>query len=283
MPTGRKTCQGCPVTIIDQSRAVRLRRGVRSTAATVRIAAVVPIADMPYLLVGVGLRLLQFAVFVGVWRSLAPGELPGQSTVTTLLTYSAMAQILGPLLSPMTTLTAHVANGSLAVRLLWPMGVVAQFAGEMFGALLPGAIAGAVVIAGAAVLMGVPLAPAGSVVLFALSLLLALAVSVAVDFWFGLLTVELGNGIWFVSTIRAACTSVISGALIPLYVMPWHIGDVLGWLPFAAMASGPLRVYTEESGAWMLLASQAAWAVVLWYGLARRLRRVRDKVVGYGG
>ena len=222
-------------------------------------------------------------MLTGIWRSLPPEAAAGGVSVPTLLTYSAVAAAAGPLLGPQTTLSVHIANGSLSVRLLWPMGVVSQFVSEMLGSVLPATALTAAAVAGAAVLFDVPLAPAGPPPLFLVSLLLAVAAGVAVDFWFALLTVHLGSGIWLVNSIRAACTSVLSGALIPFSVMPWHIGDVLALLPFAAMASGPLRVYTQETGAAGLIAFQAGWAVLLWLGLARRVRASRDKVVGFGG
>lgn len=271
-------------TVDRLSAGGRAHRAVHAFFATMRISAAMPVSDTPFRIIGLGLRVLQFGVLVGIWRSLPADRLAASGlTVSALLTYSALAQAVGPLLNPQTSLTEHIANGSLAVRMLWPMGVVSQFASEMLGAIVPITLVGAAVISGAALLFHVPLTGAGSPSLFVLSLLLAIVVGLAVDFWFALLTVRLGNGIWFVNAIRAACTSVISGALIPLSLMPWHVGRVLQVLPFAAMASGPLRVYTQSSGAATLLASQAAWAIVLWAGVVWWAAKSRDKVVGQGG
>ena len=243
-----------------------------------------PKSDLPFLAVGAGLRLLQFGVFVGIWRSLPHEKLAASGlTVGTLLTYSAIAQMAGPLLNPKTTLAEHVVNGTLAVRLLWPLGVVSQFVAEMLGSAILVTIISIAGISVAAVLLDVSLAPTGAPLLFVLSLILGITVGVAVDFWFALLTVRLRYSVWFVASIRTALTAVVSGALIPLNLMPWHIGDVLGVLPFAAMASGPLRVYTQETGAFPLLASQAVWAAILWLGLVWAVKKSRDKVVGAGG
>ena len=248
------------------------------------IAMAMPKSDVPFLAAGAGLRLLQFGVLVGIWRSLPPDKLAASGmTVGALLTYSAVAQIAGPLLNPKTTLAAHVTNGTLAVRLLWPLGVVSQFVAELLGSALPATILSIVGISIAAALLDVSLAPAGAPLLFGLSLLLGITVGVAVDFWFALLTVRLRYSVWFVASIRTTLTAVVSGALIPLHLMPWGIGDVLGVLPFAAMASGPLRVYTQQAGAVPLLASQAVWAAVLWLGLVWAVGKSRDKVVGVGG
>ena len=153
----------------------------------------------------------------------------------------------------------------------------------MLGAAVPAVMLSLAGISIAAALLEVPLAPTGAPLFFVLSLILGITVGVAVDFWFALLTVRLRYSVWFVASIRTTLTSVFSGALIPLNLMPWHIGDVLSVLPFAAMASGPLRVYTQQTGAAPLLASQAVWAAILWFGLVWAVRKSRDKVVGVGG
>ena len=261
-----------------------VRSSVRGLTATMRIAAAMPAADIPFVSAGVVLQVLRFGVMVTIWRSLPQDQLAQTGlNLPMLLTYTAVSQIAGPLLNPRTTLADHIAGGSIVMRLLWPMGVASQFAGEMLGSTLPVMLVAGVIICFTAVLLDVPLVGDGSPSLFVLSLLLGIVVGLLVDFGFALLTVRLANGIWFVTTIRTACTTIVSGALIPFSLMPWHIGDVLQVLPFAAMASGPLLVYTRESGAWGVLASQAAWAVVLGIGLYWWIRRSRDKVVGFGG
>jgi ABC-type uncharacterized transport system permease subunit len=268
----------------DLQYGLRARRAVRGFGATMRISAVMHPSDVPYVAVNVLLQLLKFGVIVTIWQHLPADQLSGTGfDLPALLTYTTIATAVGPLLNPQTSLAEHIANGSLAVRMLWPMGIVSQFTSEMLGRVLPTALVTAGVVCGTAVLLDVPLGGAGSPALFLLSLLLGIAVGLMVDFGFALLTVRLSNGIWFVLTIRAACTTIVSGALIPFSLMPWHIGDVLQFLPFAAMASGPLLVYTQETGALGVIASQAAWAVVLWLGLAWWSRHSRDKVVGFGG
>jgi ABC-2 type transport system permease protein len=273
-----------PGAVRSCARSAEIIRAWRAFFATMRMAATVPRSDVLVLAATVGLRLLQFGVFVGIWRSLPAEQLAASGvSVPSLLTYTAVSQAIATLLNPQTTLNQHLANGTLSVRLLWPMGVVSQFVSEMLGSVFPVTALSIAALAAVAPLLGVSLAPSSPPLLCALSLLLAMTVGVAVDFLFALLTVRLGNSIWFVTIIRTASTSVISGALIPLNLMPWHIGDVLQALPFAAMAFGPLRIYTEPNGAVPLLVSQAGWAVVLWVGLVVWARRSRDKVVGLGG
>src|SRR5262249_31102855 len=99
---------------------------------------------------------------------------------------------------------------------------------------------------------------------FVLSLLLAISVGIALEFIFGALLVYFEHSVYAIDRVRAAISLLASGALIPLQLMPWGIGDALQWLPFAAMASAPLRIYTGTGDALSLMALQLGWALVLW-------------------
>ena len=76
---------------------------------------------------------------------------------------------------------------------------------------------------------------------------------------------------------------LLSGAVIPLALMPWGIGGVLGYLPFAALASAPLRIYTGTGDAVSLLALQAGWAAVLWLLAHLMWNANRERLVTHGG
>ena len=54
---------------------------------------------------------------------------------------------------------------------------------------------------------------------------------------------------------------MLSGAVIPLALLPWGLGDVLEWLPFASLAWAPLSIYTGIGDAPRLIALQVFWAL----------------------
>jgi ABC-type uncharacterized transport system permease subunit len=57
----------------------------------------------------------------------------------------------------------------------------------------------------------------------------------------------------------------------------------MGWLPFASIASAPLRLYTGTGTAQELLPLQLLWATLLW-PLTLWLWRVnQERMVSYGG
>jgi ABC-2 type transport system permease protein len=89
--------------------------------------------------------------------------------------------------------------------------------------------------------------------------------------------------LWAITQIRNALTTLLSGALLPLALLPPAVGALFGWLPFASMASAPLQIYIG-TGNWLnLVALQICWSLVLW-PLAHWLWQIgRERMVAYGG
>ena len=132
--------------------------------------------------------------------------------------------------------------------------------------------------------MGVDPRPAGpgAALLFPVALALGVTVGMALDVILSALMVNFGWSVWEVGRWRGALATVLSGALLPLSVLPWGLADVLVWLPPAAMAWAPLSIYTGASDPLRLLAVQLFWAVTLWLAAGWLWRRNRQKVVIYG-
>lgn len=119
--------------------------------------------------------------------------------------------------------------------------------------------------------------------LFVLSLVLAISVGLALEFTFGALIVAMEHNVHTINRVRTAISVLLSGALLPLPLLPWGFGEVFAWLPFASMASAPLQVYTGTGDAFRLITVQAGWSVILW-PVAYWLWRIhRGKLVSHGG
>ena len=110
-----------------------------------------------------------------------------------------------------------------------------------------------------------------------------MTVGVALDFAFSGLTIALESPIWLIDYVRGAVVSVLSGVLVPLALLPWNLGAAFDFLPFAATASTPLRIYLGQGDPLSLIAAQTAWAVALWPLVLWLWRANREQVVGYGG
>ncbi len=226
------------------------------------------------------------AVLLSIWRTLLAGRgVVSGMTLGSVLTYTLIAEVFAEPLACRTWLESAFWDGTIATRFLKPIGVFGQFAAEMCGRWVFGFGAFSLPLLLCAPLLGVNPLPASPMAggLFLLSLALAIAVGLALEYSFAALAIGMEWHPYAINSVRAAVGTLFSGAFLPLALLPWGIGTVFGWLPFAATASAPLRIYTGTGNAIRLLGVQAAWAVILWPIAARLWRKYQERMVSYGG
>jgi ABC-2 type transport system permease protein len=248
------------------------------------------VGDSPLFLLDYALRLLRVVVLLALWRSLlsdgtSQNVEPASMSLAAVLTYTVISEVFADQLNVRTTLTESFWEGTLVVRFLRPMGLIRQLSAEMAGRWAINFCLFSVPLFLVAPLLGVDPRPVSSLngALFAVSVMLAILVGLAVEFLFGAITVALEQPVWMVEYVRTAVGALLSGALLPLALYPWGIGDLFAWLPFAAMAWAPLAIYTGGGDPRWLLLSQAFWVLVLWPIADRVWRSNREKLVSYGG
>ncbi len=244
------------------------------------------VGDDPLFLLQYLFRFLRVVVLLSVWQLAYAGKgVVSGLSVAAVLTYVLIEEVFADQLTARTELWVSLRDGSIAVSFLQPFGMVGQFTARMVGRWLFSLTFFSLPLLLVSPLLGVDPRPASPVagVAFALSLLLAIVVGVALEFIFGAMLVYFEHSVFAVDNMRAALTLVVSGALIPLPLMPWGLGDVLQWLPFASVASAPLRIYTGTGDAAPLLALQIAWALLLWPFARWLWDRNRERLVSFGG
>ncbi|HEX5417246.1 MAG TPA: ABC-2 family transporter protein [Chloroflexota bacterium] len=258
----------------------------RQCIATATMAATAQFGEGPLFLMDYLLRFLRVAVLLALWRIILAdkGTVSGM-TLDDVLTYTLLAEVFAEPLAARTELAWILFQGDLGGRFLRPMALVAQFAAEAVGRWLVGLVLFSLPLLLLAPLLGVSPAPPSLAALgaFAVSLVLAVAVGLSIDHCFGALAVAFHHNVYVVDRVRGGIGAVLSGALLPLALLPGNLGNIFGYLPFAAMASAPLRIYTATGPTALLLASQLVWAIILW-SLAGWLWKVhRQRLVIHGG
>lgn len=258
----------------------------RSHLATVRIAAFGPLSDGLWAAFSLALRFVRVLILLAIWPTLIP---PGTDVsgyhLGAVLTYSLLAEVLSEQLSARTPMSGALWNGAIATRFTWPMPMATQYAAEMIGEWALPALLVSLPLLLLAPLLGVDPRPASAanLALFAVSLVLAIALGVALDMAYTVLTVRIDLGPWVLNAARAVVQAICSGAWVPLALLPFHLGAVFDWLPFASAASAPLRIYTGTGDALPLIALQAAWVVVLIFAVRAAWHVSRERVALYGG
>lgn len=245
------------------------------------------VGDNPLFLLDYLIRILRVIVLLSLWRIILDGKgVVSGMTIEAVLTYTFMAEVFRQQLECRGSGMEHaIWEGSIATRFLRPMGIFGQFAAEMFGRWFFVFVFFSIPLLCLSPLFGVTIIPSNMTTLglFMLSLILAINVGMAIEFIFSALFAMMMFNVYILYQIRDAVTVLLSGAVLPLALYPWGLGVVFGWLPFASMASGPLRIYTETGDPFQLLAIQAGWAVILWplsYGL---WRVNRERLTSHGG
>jgi ABC-2 type transport system permease protein len=259
---------------------------LRRCAKTALLKSSSSIGDSPLFLIEYVLRLLRTLVMLSIWRTILGHHAAVSSyTLDAVLTYTLISAAFGEQLACRTGLDEALWEGTMAMRAIRPMGMVGQFASETCGRWLPGLCCFSLPLLLSAPLLGVRALPASPAMgaWFVASLALCVAVGLGLEFAFAGLILAADQGVWVVARIRQALTVTLSGALLPLALLPWGLGGVFAWLPFASMASAPLQIYTGTGDPLPLLAIQACWAVLLsilahWIWTANR-----ERLVSYEG
>jgi ABC-2 type transport system permease protein len=262
---------------------MRQLRGYWRTAA---MAASGFVGDSRLFLFDYALRLLRVLLLLALWRQiLGPDGQASGYTTATVLTYTLIAEVFADQLAARTELVQTFWEGTFVNRLLQPVGLVGLFVAEMVGRWLLNLAIFSLPLLLLSPLLGVDPRPAssGAAALFVASLVLAVSVGVALDFIFGGLTIALEAPIWLIDYVRGAIVAVLSGVLLPLALLPWGLGALFDYLPFAATASTPLRIYVGTGEALPLMLAQVGWSVVLWPLALWIWAANRERVVGYGG
>jgi ABC-2 type transport system permease protein len=193
------------------------------------------------------LRFLRVLFLLSLWHTLLPPESATSGmTLHAVLTYTLIAEVFASQLSSRAALDTSLWQGDIANRFLRPMSIYGQYTAEMIGDWLLDLALFSLPLILIAPLFGVNPLPASpmAALLFAISLTLGVAVGLALDFIFTAMMVFLEHSIYALMQIRNAISVLLSGAILPLALLPWGLGDIFTYLPFASLASAPLRIYT---------------------------------------
>jgi ABC-type uncharacterized transport system permease subunit len=259
---------------------------LRQWRANARLTATGTAAEGALFLADYGLRGLRVVVLFSLWRTVFAGH--GASAPMELgavLTYTLIGEVFAEQLSARTTIADAFWQGTITQHFLRPMNVVSQFASEMLGGWLVSFACFSLPLLLAAPLLDVDPRPhsLAAALWFCTSLGLSISVGLALDFAFASLTVALEQPVWLVQWVRFSIHGLLAGALIPLALYPWGLGELFAWLPFASLAWAPLAIYTGIGDPLRLVGLQLCWSLALWPLAGWLWRANREKVVGYGG
>ena len=254
----------------------------------IRVTARQFIAFRMNLVFSIAIFMIQLYVTRSVWEAVYAGrsEVDGVSADTLLvyLTISSLGSWFLPGIAAW-TIQERVLSGDVALDLVRPFGylklVMAQDIGTAWGYAPT-----LVVYVPAALLVGSLDPPSvGNGALYLVSFALAFLVNSLIWMHIGLLAfwMQHVNGI---RAIVGVSTAFLSGALVPLWLMPDGVRFVFRLLPFQALAFLPASIYSGQvtgRDALEPLAIQLLWIGMLLLTVRWMWKRAQDRIVIHGG
>lgn len=232
--------------------------------------------------------LFQLVAMLTVWHALLSARtIPGfswpQMQVYLLVGFSS-----GTLVSTLADfrISYRIRTGQVALDLVKPVDYQSARLAETVGSLVT-ELAGICFVWGVMFAFGLRIAlpPASYLLLFAVSFPLIALLKFSVIYLTGLLCFWTQNYVGL-QWARLAVTSVLSGALVPLSLLPHWLGSAAQWLPFAGMSSTPGLILIGDATGWYavrLVAVQLTWAVALWLVARLAWRGALRQLTIHGG
>ncbi|GII80095.1 ABC transporter permease [Sphaerisporangium rufum] len=179
-------------------------------------------------------------------------------------------------------LANRIRDGQVALDLVKPIDTQKVFFAQNCGGLGL-EIVFIAVVSGVFVLLAGPMPGPADGWLFAASLAFVLPIRFGITFLTTMLVFWTENHhgvVW----ARDGVAAVLSGAIVPLAMMPGWLQSAAAVLPFAGLTSTPALIYLGKApNPGLLIAIQAGWAVALWYLARFAFRGASRQITIHGG
>lgn len=230
---------------------------------------------------------IQLIVMLAIWNALlGSGRTMAGFDWPHMKAYLMVAFVTSLLVSQSADwrMAERIRNGKVAIDLAKPLDYqTARFA-EVVGLAWIELTAGLIGVAGVALVTGAVPVPR-ALPLVVISVVLTLPLKFLIVYISSLASFYTQNYLG-VHWARLAVVSVLSGALVPIAILPGWLQSTAAVLPFAGLASTPALIYTGRASglhAMSLVGVQAFWVAVLWVAGQLLFRRAVTKVTVHGG
>jgi len=234
-----------------------------------------------YLLPNMAIKMLTLVTLVYLWRVVMSSGASVGMSMAQMLSYTYASALLSDMLVVTSPATGWLSEGIIMKLYGRPLSVLGQLAAETSGGWVPSLLMFSVPMAVVSPLFGVILAPAS--LLFVPSLLLCVSLGFAVDIFFICLSIKLRNINWLVGRIRVAISTLLSGTIIPVKLLPFGLENFFRLQPLASLGGAPLSIFAGIGDPAQIILLQALWNLILWPLALLAFRLSQEGMVSYGG
>ncbi|UFJ42475.1 ABC-2 family transporter protein [Brevibacillus humidisoli] len=190
-------------------------------------------------------------------------------TLDVMLTYATVSMILQALYGPTIVfeISQRIQNGMIAIDFQRPWEYQIAMLSRLLGMMGAGMVTVMLpVIAVTAILFPVNLPETWSVwVFFLTSVMLGIIVQFTMQFFIGLLAFPFVE-VWSFEIMLSSAIAIFSGRVLPVWIFPDLLRDLIYILPFRCLYDIPIQIYTGTATPDQylgLLSLQAGWAIAL--------------------
>ncbi len=234
-----------------------------------------------YLVPNYILKIVYLVPLVLLWKILITSGAKTDLALPQLLTYTYVSTLLGGLLVIQSPLGSWLYEGLVISLYQRPLSIYGHVIAQTLGANIVTLVLFSLPMALVSPLIGISIAPYSW--WFLPSLLLCISLGFALDFIFAGLIIRMINATWIVHSIRSAIILLFSGAVIPFAALPWGLGNILIYQPFASLAGAPLSIYAGISEPMAIIPAQIIWNVLLWTTAIVVFKKSQERLVSHGG
>ena len=234
-----------------------------------------------YLMPNYILKIIYLVPLVLLWKILISSGARTDLTLPQMLTYTYVSTLLGGLLVIQSPLGSWLYEGLVISLYQRPLSIYGHVIAQTLGTNIVTLVLFSLPMALVSPLIGISLAPSSW--WFLPSLILCISLGFALDFIFAGLIIHMINATWIVHSIRSAIILLFSGAVIPFAALPWGLGRILIYQPFASLAGAPLSIYTGISAPSDIIPAQIIWNAVMWTAAVIVFKKSQERLVSHGG
>lgn len=234
--------------------------------------------------------MVSIVIYYYLWKYvfMSRNELAG-FTMAQMITYVILSRILSSQFGEGINMdfSDWIYTGSIGTELLRPVSLQFILFAKRVGEFCFFTIfqAAPVLVVSFLVLGGAGPSSIGHVGLFLISVVISLVILFFFEFMVGLCAFYTLSP-WGMAFTKRALLSILSGGVVPLFLFPGWVGELLNYLPFAGMVSTPVNIFLGKydiQAALFYIGLQCFWVAVLFLLAKGMFTKVIKKVVVQGG
>ena len=234
-----------------------------------------------YLLPGILIKVFTLIPLIFLWRVVMSSSADVSMSLEQMLSYAYVSALLADMLVVKTAASGWLSEGVLLKLYGRPISVIGQLVSQTVGGWTPMLLMFSLPMLMIAPLFSIRLIPESA--MFLLSLLLCISLGFAIDLLFACMSIKLRNMNWLIGRVRVAITTIFSGTIIPIRLLPFGLAEIMKYQPFACLGGAPLSIFVGAADVVETIMLQIGWNLVLWPVALLVWKKSQEGMVSYGG